>query len=309
MVVTQTIMKNHFGYIFGTTRYNTKYIPTTSIPFSYGRMNLTSQFSSSIPMTNTNPSVGLGSMVSLHIPLSFGGAHIPQENPTVGSQPPFQPGSNPSRNAPRWSNQLDRQDVTYVPSFTPTSSTFIPTNNFIMTNPPLSSGFPPRGGQFHTLGNPQPGATLARGNIYDPHYKIPTGMVPNQPLMNFFVGGFYNPGQGHGAYQNPRWARIPQQQPFPRVWDHMPQPGIPFLATLNFPNLSMLMNDLECHDPSWPPVPTKLPSDILKFKGNNGEDLGDHVTTFHLWCSSNSLNDDFIHLRLFQRTLMGVGVK
>jgi hypothetical protein len=52
------------------------------------------------------------------------------------------------------------------------------------------------------------------------------------------------------------------------------------------------MNDPMCHDLAWPPVPTKIPSDIPKFKGKSGEDPGDHVTTFHLWCSSNSLNDD-----------------
>jgi hypothetical protein len=50
---------------------------------------MTSQFSSSIPVNNTNPSIGPGGMAPLHIPLSFGGAHIPQMNPTVGSQPPF----------------------------------------------------------------------------------------------------------------------------------------------------------------------------------------------------------------------------
>jgi hypothetical protein len=69
------------------------------------------------------------------------------------------------------------------------------------------------------------------------------------------------------------------------------------------------MNDPVRHDPTWPPVPTKLPSDIPKFEGKTGEDLGDRVTTFHLWCSSNSLNDDSIHLRLFQRTLMRLAVK
>jgi hypothetical protein len=60
------------------------------------------------------------------------------------------------------------------------------------------------------------------------------------------------------------------------------QPYIPFLATLNLPNLSKLMNDPVSHDPTWPVVPTKIPSDIPKFEGKNGEDLGDHVTTFHL---------------------------
>jgi hypothetical protein len=69
------------------------------------------------------------------------------------------------------------------------------------------------------------------------------------------------------------------------------------------------MNDPMRHDITWPPVPTKLSSDILKFKGNIGEDLGDHVTTFHLWCSSNSLNNDSICLILFQRTLTWVAAK
>jgi hypothetical protein len=52
-------------------------------------------------------------------------------------------------------------------------------------------------------------------------------------------------------------------------------------------------------------MPTKFPSDIPKFEGKPGEDPGDHVTTFHLWCSSNSLKDDSIQLCLFQHTLIG----
>ena len=64
------------------------------------------------------------------------------------------------------------------------------------------------------------------------------------------------------------------------------------------------MNDPMRHDPLWPPIPTKLPSDILKLEGKTGEDTGDHATTFHLWCFSNSLNEDSVRLRLFQRTLM-----
>ena len=51
-------------------------------------------------------------------------------------------------------------------------------------------------------------------------------------------------------------------------------------------------------------MPTKFPSDIPKFEGKPGEDPRDHVTTFHLRCSSNSLLDDSIHLHLFQRTLI-----
>ena len=66
------------------------------------------------------------------------------------------------------------------------------------------------------------------------------------------------------------------------------------------------MKDHVCHDLAWPRDLSKLHSDILKFEGKSDEDPGDHFTTFHLWCSSNSLNDDSVHLRLFQRTLTGV---
>jgi hypothetical protein len=83
-------------------------------------------------------------------------------------------------------------------------------------------------------------------------------------------------------------------------------PVFPFLATLNLPYFSKLLNDLVIHDPTWPPVPTKLPLDIPKFEGKNGEDPGDHVTTFHLWCSLNSMNHDSIRLQLSQCTLIGV---
>ena len=52
------------------------------------------------------------------------------------------------------------------------------------------------------------------------------------------------------------------------------------------------MNNLVCHAQRWPPVPTKFPLDIPKFEGKIGKDPGYHVTTFNLWCSFNSLNDD-----------------
>ena len=53
----------------------------------------------------------------------------------------------------------------------------------------------------------------------------------------------------------------------------MPQPRIPFLAMLNFSDLSRLMNDPVCHDLAWPPVATKLPSNILKVVSKKGEVL------------------------------------
>jgi hypothetical protein len=89
----------------------------------------------------------------------------------------------------------------------------------------------------------------------------------------------------------------------------MSQPHLPFLAMLNLLDLAKLMKEPMSHDPTWPPVPTKLPLDILNFEGNNGEDPCDHVTTFHLWFSSNSLNGDSIRLILFQCTLIEVVAK
>jgi hypothetical protein len=56
-------------------------------------------------------------------------------------------------------------------------------------------------------------------------------------------------------------------------------------------------------------MPMKFPSDIPKFKVKCNEYPGDHVTTFHLWCSSNSLRDDSVQLHLFQCTLIGNTVK
>ena len=53
----------------------------------------------------------------------------------------------------------------------------------------------------------------------------------------------------------------------------------------------------------------KLPSDIKKLEGKVGEDLRAHITAFHLWCFSNSLNDDTIRLILFQINLTSATTK
>jgi hypothetical protein len=84
---------------------------------------------------------------------------------------------------------------------------------------------------------------------------------------------------------------------------------LPFLAMLYLPNLSRLTNNPILHAPFWPTIPTKLPSYIPKFDGKPREDPKNHVMTFHLWCSSNSLMDYSIHLILFQRTLTGATTK
>ena len=88
-----------------------------------------------------------------------------------------------------------------------------------------------------------------------------------------------------------------------------PNRQLPFLATLDLPDLTCLTNDPIAYYQYWPSMPSKLPSDIPKFEGKPGEDPSNHVMTYHLWCASNSISDDSIRLRLFQRTLIGLAAK
>jgi hypothetical protein len=68
-----------------------------------------------------------------------------------------------------------------------------------------------------------------------------------------------------------------------------PPPCLPYMVSLNFPNLSKLIND-----PTWLAMPTKLPSDISKFEGQAGEDSTNHVMSFYLWCSLNNIIEDSV---------------
>ena len=88
-----------------------------------------------------------------------------------------------------------------------------------------------------------------------------------QPYTGQMGGGYY--GQGHGIYISQPYMN----QNYQGAWHRPAQPRLPFLATLNLPNLSRLMSDPVSHDPAWTTVPTKLPSDIPKFEGKPREDL------------------------------------
>jgi hypothetical protein len=130
----------------------------------------------------------------------------------------------------------------------------------------------------------------------------PWGYYPIHPPPNHPGSSLYR----HSAYGPTGLpTRLPpQSHQYPQV-----NQQFPFLATLDFPDLSRILNDPICHSPQWPVIPIKLPSDILKFDGKAGEDPNNHVMTFHLWCSSKLLMDDSIRLRLFQRTLTGAAAK
>jgi len=86
----------------------------------------------------------------------------------------------------------------------------------------------------------------------------------------------------------------------------MPTASLPFMVSLNLLDLAILTNDPMRHDATWPPMPTKLQSDIQKIEGKVGEDPQNHIMSFHLWCSSNSIVDDSIRLFLFHRTFTRV---
>jgi hypothetical protein len=70
--------------------------------------DIASQLSSSISTTNVNPSFGSGGMMDTYVPFSFGGGHIPQDNPIFGGWNPLSSGPNPSFNALGWGAQLGR---------------------------------------------------------------------------------------------------------------------------------------------------------------------------------------------------------
>jgi hypothetical protein len=121
-----------------------------------------------------------------------------------------------------------------------------------------------------------------------PYMGGPSGFsIPSQPI--------YDPAgvpMSHGYYLYPQANR-----------------QIQFLATLDLFDLSHLTNDIILHAPFWPPILAKIPSNIPKFDEKHGKDPNNHVMTFHIWCSLNSLMDDSIHLIFFQRSLTGLTTK
>jgi hypothetical protein len=178
---------------------------------------------------------------------------------------------------------------------------------------------------FHNQWNLRQGAIpMPMGSTWGNPSQSPLNVMHAQSSMCYFGNQLMmspqmqNPyaSHGHGFYQNPdqqpnfSWKLGAIQTPSPFLHGyHQQQPKLPFLATLHFPDLTRLLNDPICHDPHWPPIPMKLPSNIPKFEAKPNEDPRDHVTTFHLWCLSNLLKDNSVQLRLFQCTLIGSDAK
>ena len=147
--------------------------------------------------------------------------------------------------------------------------------------------------------------------------------MPQTSFQQVSYPGFGQQNPQVFAFQNNPYMGYQQQIPYAGAQRPVAQaipsyPGyaqpdlnrkLPFVATLELPDLNRLTNDPINYAPWWPVIPHKLPSDIPKFNGNLGEDLSTHVMTYHFWCSSNSLNNDSVRLRLFQRTITGLAAE
>jgi hypothetical protein len=129
-------------------------------------------------------------------------------------------------------------------------------------HPRVSSFIPPSFGQPY-LGslNPTWGLNVHysipfQGNI--PNQHNPMGYMPPNPRLNL---------PGPSPYMQTTYGPTGIPTGFPpqsHQYPHMNR-QLPFLATLDLPNLSRILNDHVLHSPHWPVIPTKLPYDIPKF--------------------------------------------
>jgi len=110
----------------------------------------------------------------------------------------------------------------------PLSIMLVPTNYFLMENPPLTSSITSGGNKFSNMGNPPYRVPSLGGNVY-PHMGnlyhiifssqlVPSVMMPLHPFMNKLEGGYYPTRKGHGVYQNPPWIGVSQSQSFLGAW-------------------------------------------------------------------------------------------
>ena len=132
---------------------------------------------------------------------------------------------------------------------------------------------------------------------FAPQYNMPYGqqlyIPPPPPIGSFYQSPIYPPGNTltGGPYGL-------NSQPILPWLDSGENPQLPFLAALDIPDIHKLTNDPINHNSLWPPVPHKIPSDISKFDGKQGDDPAAHIIAFHLWSISNYMVDDSVQLCL-----------
>ena len=117
---------------------------------------------------------------------------------------------------------------------------------------------------------------------YQPYPRY-TYQIPQQPQYGQvnpnYPGGYTiqnaHPIPGYPGYPPPGTGLITQGY-------QDPSHQLPFIETLDLPDLLRLTNDPIFYLPYWLAMPNKLPSDILKFEGKSGEDSSNHIMTYHL---------------------------
>jgi hypothetical protein len=133
------------------------------------------------------------------------------------------------------------------------------------------------GNYFHNQWNPRQGTmSIPMGSAWGNPSQSPLNVMNAQLSTSYFGNHLMMyphmqntyVGHGLGLYQNPSqqpnfsWQHGANQTPGPFFHGYHQQPKLPFLTTLHFPDLTRLLNDPICHDMRWPPMLTKLPSDI-----------------------------------------------
>ena len=160
-------------------------------------------------------------------PFQLGNARIPLSNPTLGgsfAQIGAQDGSIPMSGGAFIPQPYAQHGIT-----TGIGPSFIPQSGSLFGNTSISRG------------------KMFGSNLYYSS-RQQTKFQPYFPRTN--IPGINAYGGGSNPYK------------FQQNWNSVQPLKIPFLATLNLPNLSKLINDPIRNSSAWPPIPTKLPSDL-----------------------------------------------
>lgn len=145
-----------------------------------------------------------------------------------------------------------------------------PSTSIIVTSQPYTGHFfyQPYQGQYQY-------GPVAQNLAYQHQpYSGYTYQIPAQPQYGMdnlgYPGGISIPTAqvipSYLGYPPPGTRIVPQGYQFSQ---HDPNRRLPFIATLDLPDLSRLMNDPIYYLPFLPPMPNKFPSDIPKFEGKS----------------------------------------
>jgi hypothetical protein len=264
--------------------------PIPSLPPGYHSLNPSTAIPTQVPSRVS----GLFVPPGYNVVVSF--VPTPSQVLSRGSYPPFPGGSGPSGSNPIGSThhpftsgyQIPIGGKSHVGGYPPlggqpqvglynplyghnTSGSLAQLWNLLSQRNPQSSGgkqpqvtsfVPPHSGQPYPGSlNPAWGLNVQssvpfQGNISN--QPNPMGYMPPHPCLNLSGTSTYMQ-TAYGPTGIPM-GLPPQSHQYPQV-----NRQLPFLATLDLPDLSRILNDPILHSPHWPIIPAKLPFDIPKF--------------------------------------------